>query len=132
MQLAISSVPICQRITELSEKASTKVVISVDGADTCRSQHPAEPWTFLDDNRPDPAPRCLNAGAYAGSAASDDKNAAQKRLFRSLRAKGEKRIYYIPSSSLMRSEDTVDGIHPTDLGMEHYAEAYARILKKIL
>ena len=92
-----------------------------------RDAHPGVPVVFVED------PGFPHA-AFDGKIRKeiDDKNAAQKRLFRSLRAKGEKRIYYIPSSSLMRSEDTVDGIHPTDLGMEHYAEAYARILKKIL
>lgn len=63
-----------------------------------------------------------------------DKNWAQKALYDRLKASGEENIYYLESSALLPpdGEGTVDGIHPTDYGMMHYAQAYANLLQKIL
>lgn len=63
-----------------------------------------------------------------------DKNVAQKALFASLKKKGVKKIYYLPAEKLLPpdGEGTVDGIHPTDYGMVHYADAYASVLKKLI
>jgi len=60
------------------------------------------------------------------------KNVAQKRLYDKLRRQGEKHLYYISSDLLLQNEDTVDSIHPTDVGMDRYYRAYEKVLKKIL
>lgn len=64
----------------------------------------------------------------------ETKNAAQKELFKKLKKKGEKYIYYIDADNLIGrdGEATVDGIHFTDLGATRYVENVLPIIKKAL
>jgi lysophospholipase L1-like esterase len=60
-------------------------------------------------------------------------NAAMNAAFKSLESSGIKNIFLLTQKELgLNIESMVDGIHPNDLGMMQYAEAYAKKLKLIL
>src|SRR5690554_259148 len=60
-------------------------------------------------------------------------NRASREVFDSLRHSGISNIYYLHKDSINIPEDgTVDYIHPNDLGMQCYADAYEKIVRKIL
>lgn len=92
-----------------------------------RDSHPDVPVVFVED--PSFPPALFNTEM---AKEISDKNKAQKNLYERLRKSGEKRLYYISSESLIGNEDTVDGIHPTDLGMDAYFRAYEKVLAKVL
>lgn len=55
------------------------------------------------------------------------------RMYQVLMKEGMKEIYLLTAADIgLDKECTVDGTHPNDLGMMRYAEAYARIIRKIL
>lgn len=94
-----------------------------------RDAHPDVPVIFV-ENAISPRAR-FNTRTKMSIA---DKNAAQSRLYTSLRAKGERNIYYAKGETLLDDdgEDTVDGIHYTDRGMFHYADALTPVISKAL
>lgn len=54
-------------------------------------------------------------------------------VFSALQGEGIKNLYLLSKSEINLSNDAfVDGTHPTDLGMEHYARAYAEKLSALL
>jgi lysophospholipase L1-like esterase len=54
-------------------------------------------------------------------------------VYRKMRKEGIKHIYHLGAREIgFDIESTVDGTHPNDIGMMKYAEAYARIIAKIL
>lgn len=60
-------------------------------------------------------------------------NAAQLKAFNDLKKKGVKDLYYLHRDSIYFPEDgTVDYVHPNDLGMQAYADAYEKTLRPIL
>lgn len=60
-------------------------------------------------------------------------NAASKKAFRTLTAEGVKNLYLLDEREVsMGADGTVDGSHPTDLGMYRYAEAYRKALRSVL
>ena len=60
-------------------------------------------------------------------------NQTNHRAFKDLQTLGIKNLNLLPMENLQQDMDTsVDGIHPTDLGMMRYAEAYQQLLSKIL
>jgi lysophospholipase L1-like esterase len=59
-------------------------------------------------------------------------NAVNKDAFKTLQREGFKSLFLLPSGSLRQDMDTmVDGIHPSDLGMMRFAEAYFYLFKKM-
>ena len=94
-----------------------------------RRAHPDVPVVFV-EHAPYPA------AAFDRQRADDiaARNAAQRAVYERLRKNGEKRIFYIKGEKLLGQdgEDTVEGIHFTDLGMVRYAEAVLPTLKKAL
>lgn len=53
-------------------------------------------------------------------------------VFDSLTDAGVSRLYILKKEAIGQDiESTVDGVHPNDIGMMHYADAYEKILKKI-
>lgn len=92
-----------------------------------RDRHPDVPVIFVEDPL---FPHGIVDKAIAEEVRS--KNAAQKALFEKLKKAGEKKIYYVPADKMTRSDDFVDGVHLTDLGMTHYADLLAKTLKKVL
>ena len=60
-------------------------------------------------------------------------NQASLKAFNQLKKEGIKKIYYLTYKDLkMPMDGMVDGIHPSDYGMRAYANAYERIIRKIL
>lgn len=60
-------------------------------------------------------------------------NKVMKNAFDQLKAEGIKNIYLLKSEVLNQDTDSmVDGIHPTDLGMLRYANAYEKTIRKII
>ncbi len=60
-------------------------------------------------------------------------SAAQHKAYATLLQKGIKGLYYLSSEELMIPNDGwVDGIHPSDLGMEAQAVACEKVIRKIM
>ncbi|MCM4157021.1 SGNH/GDSL hydrolase family protein [Gramella sp. AN32] len=60
-------------------------------------------------------------------------NTANKKALNDLKAQGIKKIYLLSYHQLnLTAEDFVDGVHPTDGGMEKYAKAYEKLLGSVL
>lgn len=94
-----------------------------------RDAHPDVPVIFVENAI---TPRTRFSAKTKASIAN--KNAAQSRLFASLRAQGEKNIYYVKGETLLHDdgEDTVDGVHYNDRGMYSYADALVPVIRKAL
>lgn len=60
-------------------------------------------------------------------------NRAQRAALEQLKVEGHNNLYLLSKEEIGLSMDgTVDGIHPNDLGMQDYADAYEKILQRIL
>lgn len=60
-------------------------------------------------------------------------NQLQQEAFYHLKKEGINKLYYLTKEDIsLQPDDMVDGTHPTDLGMMHYAENYEKILRSIL
>lgn len=60
-------------------------------------------------------------------------NHAQRLAFEQLKSEGHSNLYLLSKEEIGLSMDaTVDGIHPNDLGMQQYANAYEKIMRNIL
>lgn len=63
----------------------------------------------------------------------DNPNITLNDAFKLLKAKGIKNIYLLSKNEIGQDiESTVDGVHPNDIGMMNYANAYEKTIKKIL
>lgn len=63
----------------------------------------------------------------------DRTDAGLRRAYADLKREGIKGLHYLSREAIgMPQEGMVDYIHPSDLGMEAYAQAYARAVRKIL
>jgi hypothetical protein len=92
-----------------------------------RDKHPDVPVIFVEDPL---FPHGIVDHAIADEVSG--KNAAQKALFQRLQDAGVQNIYYIPALGMTTSEDFVDGVHLTDLGMTHYADHITPLLQNLL
>ena len=64
---------------------------------------------------------------------SDRLNIASREVFDSLKQAGVANIYYLHQDSINFSADGgVDYIHPNDMGMQAYADAYEKVVSRIL
>ena len=60
-------------------------------------------------------------------------NRIQAEAFYELKQAGYDDLYYLSHSELgLGQDDMVDGVHPNDLGMQHYAESYEYKLREVL
>lgn len=94
-----------------------------------RDAHPEVPVIFIEDP--------LFAHSVFDNAIKDEinrKNEAQKRLYQTLLAAGEDKLYYIAADGLLGDdgEGTVDGIHFTDLGMTRYVDCVLPVIIEAL
>ncbi len=66
--------------------------------------------------------------------AHQKRHAALREAYERLTASGVQKLYYLAGDGLLGSdgEATVDGSHPTDLGMVRYADEYEKVLRTIL
>ena len=59
-------------------------------------------------------------------------NRIQEEVFEEYQAKGVEQLYYLSKTQIgLELDDMVDGTHPNDLGMMHYALAYEKAIKDI-
>ena len=59
-------------------------------------------------------------------------NQEQQRAFKTLQEQGVKNIYYLSHDELGFTQDSmVEGLHPNDLGMRQYADAYLRKIREL-
>jgi lysophospholipase L1-like esterase len=63
-----------------------------------------------------------------------ERQAALRAAYDSLLVEGVKGLHYLKGAGLLGDdgEATVDGSHPTDLGMKRYADAYEKALRPVL
>lgn len=75
-----------------------------------------------------------NAGMNIHSKESADRlNIASREVYDSLKAAGVKDLYHLHQDSIHFPDDgCVDNIHPNDLGMQVYADAYEKMIRLIL
>ncbi|MVM36157.1 acetylhydrolase [Spirosoma sp. HMF4905] len=60
-------------------------------------------------------------------------NELMQQAFAQLKSEGVQKLYMLPKSAINLTNDAmVDGTHPTDLGMQQYADAYERSIRPIL
>lgn len=60
-------------------------------------------------------------------------NGIAERAFQKLKKHKIKNIHYLSSKAIgLNNESTVDGQHPTDGGMERYANAYEKLISRLL
>ena len=60
-------------------------------------------------------------------------NAIQKKAFSQLKSEDIQQLYYLSKDEInLEMDDMVDGTHPNDLGMMHYAEGYEKKLRDVL
>lgn len=60
-------------------------------------------------------------------------NKEQRRAYEAMKANGVKGLYLLTHKELNFTQDSmVEGLHPNDLGMRQYADAYLRKISKIL
>ena len=60
-------------------------------------------------------------------------NIELRRVYQTLKAEGIKELYYLTKEEIGFTQDaTVEAIHPSDLGMQIYADAYIPKIKEIL
>ena len=59
-------------------------------------------------------------------------NQIQEQVYKEYQTKGVKQLYYLSKANIgLELDDMVDGTHPNDLGMMHYATAYEKAIKGI-
>jgi hypothetical protein len=64
----------------------------------------------------------------------DERHKNLREAYDRLIASGIQNLYYLEGNALLGSDGdaTVDGSHPSDLGMVRYADAYEKVLRFIL
>lgn len=94
-----------------------------------RQQRPEVPIVLVEDRV------YTDAWLIASKKARNDGNhAALKKSFDELSDSGTKHLYYIPGSDLLGHDDegAVDSSHPNDLGFMRQAEAFDKVLGKLM
>lgn len=112
-----------------SDTASVMVQhLIVNGVKTLRATHPQTPVLLVEhsgfiENRMDSARRKVII----------DLNDASTKAFKTLQKDGIKNIFVLPASAInLGTDGTVDGTHPSDLGMYRYAQAYEQSIRNLL
>ncbi len=100
----------------------------VSSVQQLQAQRPATPILLTDhDGYTDEAINPTRRKSY------QDVNTVLGQALDSLRALGLKHIFHLSKKEINQDiESTVDGTHPNDTGMLHYAEAYEKKINKIL
>ena len=93
-----------------------------------RDKHPETPVIFIEEPIFPHSRYCLITQNNIR-----ELNRVLHTVFDGLKAKGEKNIWLIPSVDMIGTdgEETVDGVHFTDLGFLRYAEYLYPIIKNI-
>lgn len=96
--------------------------------DVLRQRHPLTPIVLVESiPYPDRNLASKRHERFVGT------NDTLRKIYSQRREQGDRRIYYVPSHSLLGldGEATVDGVHPTDLGFQRMAESLALHLRLI-
>lgn len=94
-----------------------------------RAARPRTPILLVEDRT------LTNAEFYPSSQKHHQANrAALRKAFETLKAEGVDHLYYLKGEDLLGDdgEAATDGSHPSDLGMVRYADAYEKVLRKLL
>ena len=95
---------------------------------TLQQSRPGVPILLVDDA--DAGIRSLDS---ARDEIFDKVNRAGKEAYDKMKAAGMKNIWLLPAEDIgLDIESTVDGVHPNDVGMQRYAAAYEKIIRKLL
>jgi lysophospholipase L1-like esterase len=95
---------------------------------TLQQSRPGIPILLVDDA--DAGIRSLDS---ARNEVFDKVNRAGKVAYNKMIAAGMKDIWLLPAEDIgLDIESTVDGVHPNDVGMQRYAAAYEKIIRKLL
>ena len=96
---------------------------------TLRAAHPKTPILLVED-------RNYPSGFLIAARAETNRNnhQAMRAVYAQLQHDKVPYLYYLKGDNLLAldGEDTVDGSHPTDLGFQHQAAAFAKVLRHIL
>jgi lysophospholipase L1-like esterase len=100
----------------------------LDAVNGIRKKRPATPILLAEhDGYTDEAINPVSRKSY------QDVNVVMREAFAQLKSEGVKDIYLLPKEDFQQDIETmVDGVHPTDLGMMRYAEAYEKYIRNIL
>ena len=99
----------------------------VGGVEQLRSEHPDVPILLVEHHYANASSSQRAIDRYA------DSNAEQRRAYDTLVARGVTNLYYLSHDELaFTQESMVEGIHPNDIGMRQYADAYIRKIHEIL
>ncbi|TZF86376.1 hypothetical protein FW774_04845 (plasmid) [Pedobacter sp. BS3] len=92
-----------------------------------RAKRPETPIILVED-------RTYAYANFTGAAVPNNRRAGLKKAYEQLLKENVKAVSYIPGEGLIGydNEATVDGSHPTDLGMFRYCEVIEPVLRKIL
>jgi lysophospholipase L1-like esterase len=100
----------------------------VNAVKVLQTQRPGIPVLFCDhDGYTDEGLNPVSRKSY------QDANTAMHEIFDSLVSTGTKNIYLLSKDAINQDiESMVDGVHPNDIGMMRYAEAYEKKIREIL
>lgn len=114
-------------VPELFTTAELKQRV-VNAVRLLQAARPGTPLLFCDhDGFTDEGSSAVRKKRY------EDINTAMKEIFDSLLATGTKNIYRLSKEEIGQDiESMVDGVHPNDIGMMHYANAYDKKIRSVL
>lgn len=115
-------------LPNLSEKLHDVKGKTFYAVNTIRQKHPNTPIILVDQSH------------YTKGRLNSDRTAAilsinkiAHEAYRELQSKGIKKLYYLKREAIgLTMDDSVDGTHPTDIGMIKYAKAYEKMIRAIL
>jgi len=106
------------------QNVKSKIIYAVN---TIRKKQPSVPIILVD--QPHYMVGKLNS---AGIAHTLNINKVSYEAYEELKSKGVKQLYYLKHADIgLDMNDSVDGSHPTDMGMLKYAKAYEKLIKAI-
>lgn len=106
------------------QNIKSKIIYAVN---TIRAKHPHTPIILADHSQ------YFKGGMSTATIKSISAvNHISYQTFQDLQSKGIKNLYYLKHDDIgLDMNDSVDGLHPTDIGMLKYARAYEKLIKKI-
>ncbi len=106
------------------ENVKPKIIYAVN---TIRGKYPNTPIILVDQSHY--IEGRLNSSRARGILNIND---ISYNVYKELQSKGVKKLYYLKREDIgLDMNDSVDGTHPTDIGMVKYAKAYEKLIKTI-
>lgn len=111
-------------VTDVMIKEKTKHFV-----DILRKEHPHTPILLVESIT-------FSHSLFSTETAHEQsaKNSALLTEYKEMMEAGDENLYYLPTDNLMNSdgEGAVDGVHLTDLGFQHLADAILKVINAIL